>query len=211
MIRIIDPSNPDPEIIKEGASLVNESKLIILPTDTAYMLAVNALDRKAIKKIFEFKNRPLSNPIHVVVSSIKEAEKYVFLNENAKLLAKEFLPGPLTLVLQKKEIIPDILTANLKTLGIRIPNNKICLMLAKESGVPLTATSANLTTKEATYSVAEIKEQFGKKISEVDLILDAGELPRTPVSTIVDLTGDVKILREGPISVKDIMQKLLKK
>lgn len=206
MIQKIDPLTPEPKLVKRAAASIKRGNLVICPTDTAYMLAVNALDREAIKKVFEFKKRPLSNPIHVVVSSIREAEKYVFLNENAKRLAKEFLPGPLTLVLQKKEIIPNILTANLKTLGIRIPDNRICRLLAKESGVPLTATSVNLTTKEATYSVAEMKEQFGRNLSKVDFILDTGELPRTPVSTIVDLTRDPKILREGPISGKEIIE-----
>jgi len=206
MIYKVDPNNPEIEIIKKATNLIKSGHLVICPTDTAYMLSANALDKKAVRKIFAFKRRSLSNPIHVVVTSIKEAESYVFINENAKKIARRFLPGPLTLILPKRKIVPDILTANLQTLGIRIPENKICVKLAAQCGLPLSATSVNINKEKATYSVEEMKAQFGKQLDEIPLILDAGKLLNIPVSTIVDLTGKKpRILREGPISGKDIM------
>jgi len=205
----IDASNPEELAVDVAARLIREGRVIVYPTDTTYALGANALDSAAISLIFELKGRPADKPMHVVVSDLEVAEKYVVLNESARILAQKFLPGPLTLILPKKGIVPDILVAGRQTLGIRIPDNKICLMLAQKAEVPITATSANLSGQENLYSINGMVEQFGSRLDQVDLIIDQGPLPQRPPSTLIDLTiSPPVILREGPISGAELLKAL---
>ncbi len=163
-------------------------------------------DARAVTKIFQLKQRPLNKPIHIVVSSLQMAEDYAFVPESALNLAQHFLPGPLTLVLRKREIISDLLSGGKETIGIRMPNNLIALALVERAGVPITATSANVSGRPDIYSVQDAFDQLGNK---VDLYLDIGILPKRLPSTILDLTLDTpKILREGPIPFEKILEKL---
>ncbi|MFL6210111.1 MAG: L-threonylcarbamoyladenylate synthase [Pyrinomonadaceae bacterium] len=202
----IDPTSPEAPAVAAAARLLSQGRVIVYPTDTTYALGANALDPAACRLIFELKGRPADKPMHVVVSDLEMAEEYVVLNEPARILARKFLPGPLTLVLTKKEIVPDLLVAGRQTLGIRIPDNKICLMLAQQAGMPITATSANLSGQENIYSINELVEQFGSRLDQVDLIIDQGPLPQRPPSTLIDLTvSPPKILRAGTISGLELL------
>ena len=126
-----------------------------------------------------------------------------FINEAAKALYDKFLPSPLTLILLKKKMVPDILTANLPTLGVRIPNNQITNLLSNQLSFPHTTPSANKTGGKTPYSIDEVKKELD--IEKIDLVLDAGKLSSTPPSTIVDLTTTpIKIIRGGPISKEKI-------
>jgi len=203
----INPNDPDESALEMAVGLLRNGKIVVYPTDTTYALGANALDITAIKRIFDLKKRAEEKPIHVVVSDLKMAERFVIISEVAERLAKIFLPGPLTLILPRKENVPDILVGGRKTLGIRIPDNKICLMLAQKANIPFTATSANISGAENLYSTSELHMQFSSNLHQIDLVIDQGPLLHKPPSTLVDLTtSPPQILREGPISGKLIFE-----
>ena len=205
-VRVIESDNPAIGVLEEAASLILKGEVLVCPTDTGYAFAANALDVAAIQKVFALKKRSLDNPIHIAVSGIEEAEKYAYVDEAARVLAREFLPGALTLVLSRKEIVPSLLTGGRDTIGIRVPDNRVILALAKMVDRPLTTTSANISGKATPYTVQEIIDQLGDSIPQVALILDQGTIPIGGVSTIVDLTvRPPEILRQGRISEPEIM------
>jgi L-threonylcarbamoyladenylate synthase len=199
-IKKLDASSPDEKILEHAAKLLIKGEVIVCPTDTGYAFAANALDTRAVAKVFHLKARPFSNPIHIAVSSIAEAEKYAVFNDAAHFLASHYLPGALTIVLPKKDIVPPILVGGLNSVGIRIPANRIILRLAEITGLPLTATSANVSGKPGTYSVEEVAAQFGENLQQVVMVLDQGPLKMREVSTIVDLSvTPPQLVRQGGI------------
>lgn len=209
-IQAVDASNPDPQIIKEAARLISKGEVVVCPTDSGYAFTANALDSKAITKVFALKGRLYSNPIHVAVSSIEKAEKYACVNKAAECLARRFLPGALTLVLYKKEIIPSLLVGGRNTVGVRIPDNKVILDLTEVTNLPLTATSANISGTGTPYAVQEIIDQLGNSMEKIALVLDQGPLIPIGTSTVVDLTVmPPQILRHGPVNKQDILEALL--
>src|SRR4030043_628132 len=133
-IEKVDAINPDSKILERAIKLLNRGEVIVCPTDTGYAFSANALDTRAVAKVFHLKGRSYSNPIHIAVHSIAEAENYASLNEAARYLARHYLPGALTLVLPKKDIIPAVLVAGLDSVGIRIPDNRVILRLAEITG-----------------------------------------------------------------------------
>lgn len=185
--------------VKFAAEIIRSGGLVVYPTDTLYGLACDALNKEAIARVFEVKKRPISTPLPIAVNDLKMLKKYAFVDERAEKIAKRFLPGALTIILKKKAL-PDILTSGLDSIGIRIPDNEIALKLIGYSGVPITTTSANISGKKPPISVEEVIEQ----IKDIDVILDYGELESRLPSTILDLTGKPKILREGKIEKEEI-------
>lgn len=206
-IKSVDASNPAPQLLRRAAELIARGKVIVCPTDTGYAFAANALDPEAIIRVFSLKGRSYSNPIHVAVSSVEEARKYAHLSEAAEGLARRYLPGALTLVLPKKEIIPYLLVGGRDTIGIRIPNNRIILDLAAMTGLPLTTTSANISGRPTPYATGEILEQLGEAIKNVALILDQGSLHPRELSTIIDLSvSPPQLIRQGKVSWLELQQ-----
>lgn len=194
-------------IIKSYVVALKQGKVLAFPTDTSYGLAADATNINAIKKLYRIKGRNFNKPVHVVVPSIAYAKKITIWNLAATKLSKNFLPGPLTLILPLK--IKDkrlkILSANTGTIGIRMPKNKIALDLAKKLGRPITATSANLAGGADCYSAEEILGQFRKQKIKPDIIINAGQLQRRKPSTMVRVFDDVvKVLRVGPVSEQQI-------
>jgi L-threonylcarbamoyladenylate synthase len=199
-IETVYAANPDEIVMERAASLIKKGEIVVCPTDTGYAFAANALDTRAVTKVFHLKGRSFSNPIHIAVSSIAEAEKYAHFNEAARYLAAHYLPGALTIVLPKKETVPAMLVANLNAVGIRIPDNRVILRLAELTALPLTATSANISGKPGTYSVPEVTAQLGENMQQVALVLDQGPLRIREVSTIVDLSvTPPQLIRQGRI------------
>jgi len=206
-IEVVNANKPSLRILRRAARLIAKGKVIVCPTDTGYAFAANALDPKAVVRVFNLKGRSYSNPIHVAVSSVEAAEKYAHFNKAAEYLARSFLPGALTLVLPKKEIIPTLLVAGRDTIGIRIPDNRVILDLAAMTDLPLTATSANISGKPTPYSAQEVVNQLGETIEKVALILDQGPLPMRELSTIIDLTvSPPQLLRQGRVSWLELRQ-----
>jgi L-threonylcarbamoyladenylate synthase len=206
----IDAASPDEKILEHAAALIMKGEVIVCPTDSGYAFSANAMDTRAVAKVFSLKVRTSSNPIHIAVQSVAEADKYAYFSDSACYLADHYLPGALTLVLPKKDIIPAVLVAGLNTVGIRVPDNRVILRLAEITGKPLTATSANISGRPATYSVEEVAAQLGENLQLVAMVLDQGPLKIREVSTIVDLSSSPpQLIRQGRISWLEVRETLI--
>lgn len=205
----VDSFNPDAAIIERAARLIGKGEVVVCPTDTGYAFAANALDTRAIARVFDLKGRSFSNPIHVAVDSLEEAEKYAYINDIARYLAAHFLPGALTMVLTKKDTVPPMLVAGLDTVGIRIPDNNVILRLAEAAEKPLTTTSANISGRPTPYTVEEIIGQLGDNLRKIALVLDQGLIRTRELSTIVDLSvSPPQLIRQGLVSWLEIHEVL---
>ena len=205
----VDAGNPSPGILSEAAALLRSGEVIVCPTDTGYAFSANALDEAAIARVFQLKGRSFANPVHIAVPALEEAGKYVFISENARRLARAFLPGALTLVLPGKGTVPSVLVAGMSTVGIRIPGNRVILGLVELAGLPVTTTSANVSGKPTPYDIAEIRAQYGEGMEGITLVLDQGRIEPPELSTIVDLaTEPPQLLRQGRIGWQEIREVL---
>lgn len=190
--------------IIQAAKLLKSSKLVAIPTETVYGLAGNALDEQAVLAIFHTKNRPQFNPLILHCGNITQLESYVTIfSPNARKLAQAYMPGPLTLLLPKKEIIPDLVTAGSSKVALRIPNHHLTLALLQNIDFPLAAPSANPSGYISPTSAQHVQAQLGNKI---ELILDGGESTIGLESTIVGFDSEDKpiIYRVGGLSIEDI-------
>ncbi len=185
-----------------AAKFIQEGKVVAFPTETVYGLGANALNPGAVAKIFELKERPSFDPLIVHIANLSQLEKLV-LNPDERVykLAEKFWPGSLTLVLPKTNIVPDIVTSGLPTVGIRMPDNKIALELIRESDCPIAAPSANKFGRISPTTAAHVKKQ----LPNVDYILDGGKTTIGIESTIIRLTDfGFQILRNGIITQEEI-------
>jgi len=188
--------------LNEAADRIRRGDLVAFPTETVYGLGANALDAAAVRKIFELKGRPATSPLIVHVSSIEMARRYVTeWPLEAEDLARRYWPGPLTLVLPKSADIPDVVTAGLPTVGIRVPAHELALKLIEAAGVPIAAPSANRFTGLSPTTAEHVREAFGAAVP----VLDGGPTQVGIESTVVSLTGGkLTILRPGMISLGEI-------
>lgn len=189
------------DVLEKAVKIILAGGLVVFPSDTVYILAVDPTNEKGVKKLLEFKNRWTGKAISVAVLDQKMAEDYVVLNENSKNIYKNLLPGPFTVVSEGKHKMASGIEAENGTLGIRIPDNKYIHDLVKLMGKPVTATSANLSGKTPNYSMQSFLRPLSKKKKEmIDLIVDAGKLPKNKPSTVIDATeSEIKILRRGDL------------
>jgi L-threonylcarbamoyladenylate synthase len=195
--------------LEQAARLIKRGEVIVCPTDTGYAFSADALNTRAVARVFHLKGRSFTNPVHVAVDSIETAEKYAGVNDVARYLAGHYLPGALTLVLPRKEIVPSLLVAGLGTVGIRVPDSPVILRLAQLTGRPLTATSANVSGRPGAYSVDEVIAQLGENIREVAMVLDQGPQKIRELSTIVDLTvSPPQLIRQGRVSWLEVREML---
>ena len=188
--------------IKEAAAIICGGGLVAFPTETVYGLGANALDPAAVQKIFEMKRRPETSPLIVHVASVEMAREIVAeWPPLAEELARQWWPGPLTLVLPKKSLVPDNVTAGLPTVGVRMPNHPIALALIEEAGVPLAAPSANRFTGLSPTTAEHVRAVFGNVLP----VLDGGPCTVGIESTVVAIeNGKLKLLRPGMISLGEI-------
>lgn len=199
---IIDKT--DEKSLSAAAQVIKNGGIVAFPTETVYGLGANAYDEVAIKKIYKAKGRPSDNPLIVHISGVEEIEKVAReIPENAKKLLKKFAPGPFTLILKKQPSIPDIVTAGLDTVGVRIPKDATAREFIRLAGVPIAAPSANISGKPSPTKAEHV-------ISDLDGRADAiicGEDADVGVeSTIIDVTGEFPvILRPGGITKEDIL------
>ena len=189
--------------IKKAKKYLDNNKCVAVPTETVYGLAANAQSSIAVKKIFNLKKRPKSNPLIVHYSSLSELKKDCLLNSNFFKLYKKFCPGPITFILELKKSsnISKHVTNNGKTLAIRFPKHKVLKKLLDTLNYPLAAPSANISTKLSAVQKADVKEEFGDKVA---YILDGGKSKIGIESTIVNLINTPKILRLGGLEIKKI-------
>lgn len=189
--------------IEKAAGLLRQGQLVAIPTETVYGLAANALEEKAVLKIFEAKQRPFFDPLIVHVPSLEQALLYADISdERLMALARRYWPGPLTLLLPKKELVPPIVTSGLERVGIRVPAHHLTLDLLKEAGLPLAAPSANPFGYISPTLAAHVDKQLGNKVS---YILDGGNCSIGIESTIAGVEGgSLVIYRLGGLAVEAI-------
>ncbi|MFC1687874.1 L-threonylcarbamoyladenylate synthase [Patescibacteria group bacterium] len=188
--------------LDQATRVLKDGGIVVYPTDTAYGLAIDALNEQAVGKIFIIKKR-VQKPLPVIVSDLKMLETIAKINPLGLKLAKKYWPAPLTLIFEKKDNVPSSLTLGLPTIGVKIPDSKVAIELVKALGKPITSTSANISGTKNNYSLDDVLKQFRDREARPNLYLDAGQLPEIPVSTVIDTTGDkVRVLRKGPVSVK---------
>lgn len=202
-----DWSDLDNIIIQKAIDIIKRGDSIVYPTDTVYGLGVDALNIKAVERLFRIKKRPETKPVPIMVHNIEMAKKLAYINPDKEKILKSIWPGPITAVLEKRDIVPNILTGNKKTVGLRIPNHAFTKLLMESSDNPITCTSANFSGESPLSSSFEVIKTFEKAYPRPSLILDAGDLPEGTPSTVLDLTRpQPKITRLGPISKKDLMK-----
>jgi L-threonylcarbamoyladenylate synthase len=184
--------------IKQAAELIKKGEVVAFPTETVYGLGANALDEKAVQKIFIAKGRPSDNPLIVHISSFSQLNEIAFVNSLAEKLAKKFWPGPLTIILKKKSIVPLNVSGGLETIAIRMPKNKIALKLIKFSKVPIAAPSANISGKPSGTSFKHVFQDFQDKIPG---IIKSRDSEFGIESTVIDLTSKTPtLLRPGSLN-----------
>ena len=185
---------PELQKIEKTVEVLKAGGIIVYPTDTIYGLGCDIFNKKAIEKIYRLKKRVKNKPMSIICPNLKEVAKYAIIQNYAYRLMKKTLPGPYTFILKSRSETPKTVLAKNKTVGIRIPDSKICLQLAEKLGSPLISTSLNISGQTILTNPAELTKEMASKI---DLIIDAGTLPAIP-SSILDLSGQEPIiLREG--------------
>lgn len=189
--------------IAAAAEIIIDGGLLAVPTETVYGLAANGLNRDAVMKIYEVKGRPETKPISLLVSGMADVEKFCKdIPEEAFVLAKYFWPGPLTMILKKRESVPDIVTAGGNTIGVRCPDHALTLGVIAQAGVPLAAPSANSSGEPSPKKAQDVLKYFDGKIEGV---MDGGKCAVGIESTILDLTvRPFRILRHGGLQQEEI-------
>jgi L-threonylcarbamoyladenylate synthase len=194
---------PSPDSIARAAAVIRAGGLVAMPTETVYGLAGNALDPASIARIYAAKGRPSHNPLIAHVADAAQAQTLAAeWPEMARALAARFWPGPLTMVVRRKALVPTALTAGLDTFGVRVPDHPVALALIRAAGVPLAAPSANRFTEVSPVTAAQVARGLG---TAVDLILDAGHTRVGIESTVVDVSGGrPMLLRPGMITQQEL-------
>ena len=189
-----------------AAEVIRSGGLAAVPTETVYGLAANGLDSSAVEKIYEVKGRPETKPISLLVTGMEQVEKFCRdIPEDAYRLAAAFFPGPLTMVLKKNGLVPDIVTAGGDTVGIRCPDKDITLEIIRLAGVPLAAPSANPSGSPSPKNAADVLAYFD---GSIDCVVDGGQCSVGIESTIVDMTSKpYRILRRGGLSADEMEER----
>jgi len=198
-------STRDAYAISKALEVLRAGGLVAFPTDTVYGIGALAFDSDAVESIYTAKERPIEKAIPILVGEIKDTEKVASnFPYTARLLASRFWPGPLTCIVPKKPTLPDVVSSS-STIGVRMPDHAIARILLRFAG-PMAVTSANISGKESPVNAQEVYEQLNGRI---ELIIDGGETPGGIPSTLVDCTtSQPTILREGPISLEQILSAL---
>ena len=188
----------------EAAALLQQGKVVGIPTETVYGLAADARNPEAVRQIFAAKGRPADNPLIVHIAEMQALEQVAaVVPPLAVKLAERFWPGPLTMILKRKPVVPDATTAGLDTVAIRCPNHPVTLEVIRKADIALSAPSANPSGKPSPKTAQEVLDYFD---GHIEGIIDGGPCALGTESTIVDLTGETPvILREGAIPAQEIL------
>lgn len=198
---VINRDFPQPRSIKKVVQILKDGGVIAYPTDTIYGIGCDIFNKNGIEKIYQVKKREKNKPMSFICADLSDISQYAIVSNYAYRIMRRCLPGPYTFVLEASSKTPKKIMSKRKTVGIRIPDHKICLAIVAELGHPLITTSANISTEEELNNPDDIEGKLGHLL---DLIIDEGPLISEP-STIVDLTGDSPaVLREGKGEIKKI-------
>lgn len=203
----VNPEKPEIEKVRAAAEFIKKGGLVAFPTETVYGLGADALDSDAVLALFKAKHRPLDNPPIVHIENLNDVYRLAkHVPDKAKLLMEQFWPGPLTLVLKRSHLVPNVTVAGLSTIAIRMPKNKIALMLIKESQRPIAAPSANLAGKPSPTTAQHVWDDLN---GHIDVVLDGGTTNIGVESTVLDLSvNPPQILRPGGISF-EMLKKII--
>ena len=195
MIRLeVHPDNPQVRYIGNAVDALEKGGLICYPTDTIYGIGCDIFNKKAIAKIYQLKGKNYKSPLSFIVPNLKDIAKFAHVSTPAYKLMKRYLPGPYTFVLEATKLVPKIMLSKRRTVGIRIPDDNVCLMLLKEFANPIVSTSTSLNGIEVTNDPEDIAKRWGHA---VEIFLDSGPSSLEP-STVIDLTGtEPVVLRKG--------------
>ena len=196
-------TNYQKELLQDAANCIKDGKLVLFPTETVYGIGADGLNEEAVKNIFIAKGRASDNPLILHVSSIEMIEKIAKdISPLEYELINNFFPGPLTIVLNRKDIVPNVVTANLDTVGVRMPKNKIAHDLIELSNTPIAAPSANISGKPSGTNINDIFNELNDK---VDYIIDGGDTKIGLESTVIRvINNEINILRPGKITYEDL-------
>lgn len=201
-MQLFDAASLSDGALQEILSFLRAGGVIGFPTDTAYGLGADPFNEAAIRRIFEIKGRPENKPILLLVNSIAMADTVAHVSDRALALAERFWPGPLTMVLPARAVVPASVTAGTGTIGVRWGGAPFADRLLGALAQPITATSANRTGMPTAVTAAEVQDQL---LGYLDLLVDGGELPSRTGSTLLDLTEmPARLLRAGPITEAEL-------
>jgi len=188
MLLSLNPDNPQKRLIGKVVQVLDQGGLIIYPTDTFYGIGCDLFNKKSIKQIYQLKRRPLTKPFSFVCANLKDISLYAQVSNNAYRIMKRSLPGPYTFVLEGTRLVPKLMLTKRRTVGIRVPDNKICLAIVKSLGRPIISTSVNLDEPSVIHDTYS---------SLVEIVIDGGVISHEP-STVVSLIDDnPEVIREG--------------
>jgi tRNA threonylcarbamoyl adenosine modification protein (Sua5/YciO/YrdC/YwlC family) len=194
MLLEIHPEHPQPRNINRVVACLRDGGIIAYPTDTTYGIGCSIFNKKGIERIYQMKHREHKKPFSFICPNLSEVARYARVSNTAFKILKKYLPGPYTFVLEATRDVPDLLLTRQKTVGIRIPDNRICLDIVQLLGNPIVTTSANLSGEDPSADPCFIEEIFGHQL---DIIVDGGELTKE-VSSVVSLISDTpEVLRVG--------------
>lgn len=194
MLFPINPQNPQPRLVAKVIDVLKSGGIIAYPTDTTYGVGCSIFNKKGIERIYLIKQREKKKPFSFICSDLSEVARYAKVSNYAFKIIKRYLPGPYTFVLDATSIVPDLLVTKQKTVGIRMPDNPICLSIVRELGHPIITTSANVSGEEPIGDPFLVDQAMGKQL---DMVVDGGVLT-ADVSSVVSLIGDAPtVLRRG--------------
>jgi len=197
-----DPLRPDPDVVKRAAEVLKRGGVVAAPTETVYGLFAHAYNEAGCRKVFEVKRRPMDNPLIVHVDSVEMAESVAYIPPELRDVLRRIWPGPITVVVKSRGVLPKCVTAGLDTVAVRAPAHPIPLAIIRELGAPIAGPSANRAGKPSPTTAEHVLEDLG---DEVDLIVDGGPTFFGVESTIVDVTRTPPILlRPGPFTVEEL-------
>lgn len=199
----INPDNPQPRLIKRVVEALRQGAVICYPTDTVYGIGCDIFNQKAVKRIYQLKCRPLGQPFSFICADLKEISNYAHVSNTGYRVMRKSLPGPYTFVLPATKLVPKIMMSKQKTVGIRVPDNRICLELVAGLGNPILTTSAAPDDPDSRQLLAfEVDERYGHL---VDYTIDSGPLTVAQPSTVVSMVDDeLTVLRPGKGRLEDL-------
>jgi len=200
----INPDNPQPRLIKQVVEALQRGAVICYPTDTVYGIGCDIFNQKAVKRIYQIKQRPFGKPFSFICADLKDVSTYAHVSNTGYRVMRKSLPGPYTFVLAATKLVPKIMMSKQKTVGIRVPDHRICMDLVHGLGNPLVTTSAAPDDPDAPLLIHahEVEERYGKL---VDLIIDSGPLTDSAPSTVVSLEADeLSVLRPGKGNIESL-------
>ncbi len=194
MLIHINPENPQQRLVNQVVDVLRDGGVIAYPTDTYYGIGCDIMNKKAIQRVYQLKNRDKKKPFSFICSDLKNISDYAKVTNYAYKTMKRLLPGPYTFILDGSKQVPKMMLTNRKTAGIRVPDHAICQALVKTLGNPILSTSATAPDGTVFGDPSFIQDHFGNRI---DIVIDGGPAPGDP-SSVIDLTGDIpEVIREG--------------